>query len=259
MEPTEAINTIPSMAHTVNTEGPISTIIAVFIVVFIISQFIMYRQTLSYRKNQDETMHSFMQCFLDQNNKITDFLMGKESKNEKETKNDLMETFLSLNKKMKEDLKDAIDVLDSDRVAIYVFHNGTRTPHGLPFFKFSCICEEIARASGSRSKMKEHSNIPLSLLDDVINTLWKNGHYEYFAKSHEVDNNFINRLLLQDDNKTCLFYTIYDIDNNIIGFILSEFNEDSFTREQIKEKHKYLHYISDKVTPILLMRAKINM
>lgn len=259
MEPNGVVNAIPSVAHTVNSEGPISTIIAVFIVVFIISQYIMYKQTLSYRKNQDHAMQSFMQCFLDQNSKITDFLMGKESNHEKEHKNDLMETFLSLNKKMKEDLKDAIDVLDSDRVAIYVFHNGAHTPHGLPFFKFSCICEEIARASGSRSKMKEHSNIPLSLLDDVINTLWTKGHYEYFANSHDIDNNFINRLLLQDDNKTCLFYTIYDVDNNIIGFILSEFNEETFTKEQIKEKHKYLRYISEKVTPILLMRTKINM
>lgn len=259
MEPNGVVNAIPSVAHTVSSEGPISTIIAVFILVFIISQYIMYKQTLSYRKNQDQAMHSFMQCFLDQNSKITDFLMGKQSKHGKETKSDLMETFLSLNKKMKEDLKDAIDVLDSDRVAIYVFHNGAQTPHGLPFFKFSCICEEIARASGSRSKMKEHSNIPLSLLDDVINTLWTKGHYEYFANAHDIDNNFINRLLLQDDNKTCLFYTIYDVDNNIIGFILTEFNEESFTKEQIKEKHKYLRYISEKVTPILLMRTKINM
>ena len=259
MGATDAINAIPSVAHTVNDEGPISTIIAVFIIVFIISQYVMYKQTMSYRKNQDKAMNSFMQCFLDQNNKITDFLMGKNTAQQDESKSDLMETFLSLNKKMKEDLKDAIDVLDADRVAIYVFHNGAQTPHGLPFFKFSCICEGIARASGSRSKMKEHSNIPLSLLDDVVNKLWKSGHYEYFANSHDIDNNFINRLLLQDDNKTCLFYTIYDIDNNIIGFILSEFNEETFTREQIKEKHKYLRFISEKVTPILLMRTKINM
>ena len=94
-----------------------------------------------------------------------------------------------------------------------------------------------------------HSNIPINLLDHVVEILWKEGHYEY-NKSDEKGNSLLNKILENDNSETCIFYTIYDMDNKPIGFILCEFKE-IIDQNELKERRKYIKYLGEKVSPIL--------
>ena len=250
MNPTESVNAVGTTAGFINSEGPVAVIIAVFILIFILSQYMQWKQNKDFKKSADVNAETMLKSILEQQKSLIEN-MRAEKEHENRDEKDLMDIFIKINNRLREDCKDALEVLDADRTAIYAFHNGSQSTHGLPFFKFSCVCEYIQRGSGSKSKMKVHNSIPINLLDEVIEKLWRDGHYEYFSSEMEDGNNFINKLLLQDDNKTCILYTIYDMESRPIGFILSEFGEENFSQEQLKEKKKYLKYLGDKVSPVL--------
>ena len=61
---------------------------------------------------------------------------------------DLMTLFGNIHKRLIEDCREALEILNADRTAVYVFHNGVYSSHGLPFFKTSCICEIIKKNCG---------------------------------------------------------------------------------------------------------------
>lgn len=247
MNPEASLNVVEGTTNLLNDNGVGTVLMAIFIVFYMISQWRDHKRQDEDRKAREETHQELLKTILETQRQ---FLESKESQSH--TEKNLMDIYMKINNKLREDCKEALDYLDADRTAIYAFHNGSQSIHGLPFFKFSCICEYIQKGSGSKSKMKSHSSIPINLLDDVIDTLWRDGHYHYFASDKdETSNNFINKLLLQDDNKTCILYTIYDMESRPIGFILSEFGEESFTPEELKDKKKYLKYLGEKVSPVL--------
>lgn len=245
-----SVNAVHDTTSIISQVGPTITIIAVFILIFLAVQAYMVAQNREYQKTQNDLLQTLVELVVKQS---TQAQQEHERNEEVFDEKNLMDLYMKLNTKLKEDCRDAMEILEADRTSIYAFHNGSQSTHGLPFFKFSCICEYIAKGSGSRSKMKIHNSIPLNLLDDVMNRLWAEGHYEYYPNSDDAtdDNNFISKLLLQDKNKTCIFYTIYDMENKIIGFILSEFSKDHFTPEELKEKKKFLKLLAEKISPIL--------
>lgn len=250
MDTTNTVDAVGTISGLINHDGPVAVIIAVFIIVFIASQYMQWKQNHEFKKSADNNAETMMKAILDQQKSLIESMRAeKESENSNEK--DLMDIFIKINNRLREDCKDALEVLNADRTAIYAFHNGSQSTHGLPFFKFSCICEYIQRGSGSTSKMNMHKSIPINLLDDIIGRLWKDGNYVHMALDEKDENNFISKLLLQDNDKTCILYTIYDMESRPIGFIISEFSEESFTDEQIKEKKKYLRYLCDKVSPVL--------
>lgn len=234
--------------------GPAIIILAIFLILFLAIVMYMVMQNKESQRVQNENLKLLLEAIINKNEADQQKVLEQQKEDSFDEKN-LMDLYMKLNTKLKNECKDAMETLGSDRTAIYTFHNGSQNTHGLPFFKFSCICEYIAKGSGSRSKMKLHNSIPLNLLDDVMNTLWAEGHYEYYpnreSESDDNDSNIISKLLLQDKDKTCIFYTIYDMENKIIGFILSEFSDEEFTKDELKEKKKYLKYLAEKISPIL--------
>lgn len=246
-----AVDAMSQTATLINTQGPVTVVLALFIIIFLIVSYYIVSQNKSYQNASNENMQKLIDVIIEQNNRINDSNKKEKAKEKLYDERNLMNIFFRMSNRFKEDCKETLDAMNADRVSIYAFHNGSQSTHGLPFVKFSCVCEHIAKGSGSRSKMKAHNNIPLNLLDDVMNALWKNGHYEVNADALEEENNLINKLLMQDSNKTCIFYAIYDVENTIIGFILGEFSEKSFTQEEIKEKKKYLRFLADKISPIM--------
>lgn len=247
-------STVDAMGQTatlINTQGPVTVVLALFIIIFLLASYYIISQNKNYQKSNDENMQKLIDIIIDQNNRINETKIQEKTKERLYEEKNLMNIFFRMSNRFKEDCKETLDAMNADRVSIYAFHNGSQSTHGLPFVKFSCVCEYIVKGSGSRSKMKAHNNVPLNLLDDVMNSLWKNGHYEVNAEDLEEENNLINKLLMQDSSKTCIFYAIYDIENTIIGFILGEFSEKSFAPEEIKEKKKYLRYLADKISPIM--------
>ena len=240
-----------SLTETISAYGLNETILGIFLFLFLGA--ILYLL----KSNRDYTAQ-----VIDQNKILIEFMMNSNSneseKNNTTENNEVFKMYMKLNSRLTSECKDTLNVIDADRTGIYAFHNGSTSITGFHFLKVSCICEYFARGHGV-SKMQEHSNIPVSLLDDTIAILIKDGnHIIYNSKDYMYSNaNLITcKLLLQDTRESCILYTIFAGEENTpVGFILSEFNTSKFTFEELKEKRQYLHYLADKVGPILEVSA----
>ena len=121
----------------IRTYGASTVIIAVFIVVLLA----MFGYIL---RNNQKTNNQLIK----QQQELVDMLLSKKEENEeievqRQTivkEPDIVQVFLDINSSIKEILKDIFDDIDSQRIAIYVFHNDVYSSHGLPFFKTSCVC-----------------------------------------------------------------------------------------------------------------------
>ena len=252
---TESVNTTAQM---INQEGLGTVILALFIVVFLVMQYMQWKQAKADREANEIANNNLINTFIAQHEKILNTIINNKEMNNYQLheEKDLMTLFGNIHKRLIEDCREALEILNADRTAVYVFHNGSSSIHDLPFFKFSCIAEFIARGSGSTSKMKAHNSIPIDLLIQIIDTLIRDGNFVHFKvnKNNNLSMDetlFLNKLLLQGTEKTCILYSIYDMENRCMGFIFAEFSEDSFTKEELKEKKVHLKYLAEKLSPIL--------
>ena len=252
---TESVNTTAQM---INQEGLGTVILALFIVVFLVMQYMQWKQAKADREANEIANNNLINTFIAQHEKILNTIINNKEMNNYQLheEKDLMTLFGNIHKRLIEDCREALEILNADRTAVYVFHNGSSSIHDLPFFKFSCIAEFIARGSGSTSKMKAHNSIPIDLLNQIIDTLIRDGNFVHFKvnKNNNLSMDetlFLNKLLLQGTEKTCILYSIYDMENRCMGFIFAEFGEDSFTKEELKEKKVHLKYLAEKLSPIL--------
>ena len=252
---TESVNTTAQM---INQEGLGTVILALFIVVFLVMQYMQWKQAKADREANEIANNNLINTFIAQHEKILNTIINNKEMNNYQLheEKDLMALFGNIHKRLIEDCREALEILNADRTAVYVFHNGSSSIHDLPFFKFSCIAEFIARGSGSTSKMKAHNSIPIDLLNQIIDTLIRDGNFVHFKvnKNNNLSMDetlFLNKLLLQGTEKTCILYSIYDMENRCMGFIFAEFGEDSFTKEELKEKKVHLKYLAEKLSPIL--------
>lgn len=250
--------TVNTTAQMINQEGLGTVILALFIVVFLAMQYMQWKQAKADREANEIANTNLINTFIAQHEKILNTIINNKEMNNYQLheEKDLMTLFGNIHKRLIEDCREALEILNADRTAVYVFHNGSSSIHDLPFFKFSCIAEFIARGSGSTSKMKAHNSVPIDLLNQIIDTLTRDGNFVHF----KIDNNdnlsmdekiFLNKLLLQETEKTCILYSIYDMENRCMGFIFAEFGEDNFTKEELKEKKVHLKYLAEKLSPIL--------
>lgn len=108
----------------------------VILAVFILGIIAMFGYIL--RSNQ-KTNNQLME----QQKQIFDYLVSKDQQPIQPTKPmsvkepNIIEIFLGINENLKGILKSIFDELNGDRIAVYVFHNGSYSSHGLPFFKVS--------------------------------------------------------------------------------------------------------------------------
>lgn len=250
---TTAVNSIVTLSQIIDKYGLNIIIQALFVLLFVF--FIcLFIRTVDQLQKQIIVQNKNLIEELIKKNKIT----SEEEKIEKDK--DLIDMFLKLGSALKKECKNTLDVIDAARTAIYMFHNGINSVSGFHFLKFSCICEYFTRGSGSKSRIQEHSNIPVSLLDDTIDQLIRNGNCIVYTgdrsegtetHDYETSNQITYRVLLKNSDESCIFYTIYDLENNPIGFILSEFNNKLFSLKDLKNKREYLKHLADKVSPIL--------
>ena len=250
--------TVNTTAQMINQEGLGTVILALFIVVFLAMQYMQWKQAKADREANEIANNNLINTLIAQHEKILNTIINNKEMNNYQLheEKDLMTLFGNIHKRLIEDCREALEILNADRTAVYVFHNGSSSIHDLPFFKFSCIAEFIARGSGSTSKMKAHNSIPIDLLNQIIDTLIRDGNFVHFKvnKNNNLSMDetlFLNKLLLQGTEKTCILYSIYDMENRCMGFIFAEFGEDNFTKEELKEKKVHLKYLAEKLSPIL--------
>ena len=221
---------VSEYTNLIHTYGVSTVIIAVFIVV-LLAMFVYILRTNQKTNNQ----------LIKQQQKLVDTLLANKKDEEEKDNNsvqhstivkepDIVQVFLDINSSIKEILKDISDEINPSRIAVYVFHNGVYSSHGLPFFKTSCVCEVIKKNCGVSKSINLHSGLPLQMFDNNISYIYKNGKMTIIDVDDE-DNELVHDTpvlvgMLKNNNiKSATGIAVYDHDNNILGILLTEFVE----------------------------------
>lgn len=112
------------------------------------------------------------------------------------------------------------------RVAIYVFHNGNKSLHGLPFFKMSCI-HEWGQLGNVTLRGKYHSDIPLHVFNDFVEDLWKTGVYkcQNIEEKKNEDPSITQFILFSKASALYMKGIKDDRNSTFAGFVVLEFNQ----------------------------------
>ena len=200
-----------------------------------------YNQELEL-KNQD-----FVKAIIESLTAQQEKLIEKVS--EKHENRDLLNTFIKLRGALLGTCTDTMKKIDASRIAIYLFHNGTRSTHGIDFFKMSCICEEIKKGSGIREKLIEHSNVQINLFDTMIDKLVTNGRY-VIINNEELQYSSHKMFLSTKADTYTQLVAIFDMSNNILGFVCAEMHHE-YDRERAMREKQDLDSLIVQIVPVL--------
>ena len=148
---------------------------------------------------------------------------------------ELVNAYVKLNTLLKSELRDACIKTHAERIAVYLFHNGTYSLNGFPFIKTSCICEALGYHSNiSPFNHIKQTNIPVNILDEFLNDLFH--HNIFISLKSNLDLKNAEKILL-DRNSHNYFVAISILDKSKIdeppfGFVLVEFKKDLNEIEQ---------------------------
>lgn len=231
--------------------GPVVVIIGVFILILI---FMIKSNTKTLSKFQSEIIKNddeYRKAIINSNAELVEQILNitKEKDNQNRLEKDLLDTFSKLRSSLKYNCSDTMDKIRACRLAIYLFHNGTHSTHGISFFKLSCICEKVLVGSGIRERFMEHNNIPVNLFDNMIEELGSNG--SYIIKNSDSLKNSNHRIFIS--SKKILYsqaVAIFDSNNNILGFVLAEIDR-SYDETLANDEKRELKILVDQIVPIL--------
>ena len=161
----------------------------------------------------------------------------------------LMNVFVKLGSVIKDNCVNAMNQIGAARIAIYLCHNGVRSTHGISFFKISCMCEKVAIGSGVRERMVEHTNIPLNLFDEMIDMLITNNRY-IIMNNEDTQESTHKMFISADKIKYTQLVTIYDINNNMLGFVAVEMDKP-FNKDEADKEKEVLDGLVKQLVPVL--------
>lgn len=226
------VDDIGKLAGFIQQYGPLIVILAVFLLLFLT----IFAYTINANKKAIESdremnkqlVTSILNDYFAKTAKVVEGNKNYDEKN-------IVNIFVKLNKALKNVCESTCRKTNSDRTAIYVFHNGSQASHGLPFFKLTCISEWVSKNSNSNIKMAEHTALPLNLFDNIIQGLYENSEYRIILDETKDPGDML--FLKNTKIKDCFFIPIYDDDNNMMGFIFNGYNtvRDNIDIEKEKE------------------------
>ena len=209
----------------IHTYGASTVIIAVFI----IGMIAMFGYILKVNQKTNNQL-------IKQQQQLLDLLLKREEEEKKPKPKEvrkepnIIQMFLGINDNIKDILRDIYDDIDPTRVSVYVFHNGSYSSHGLPFFKASCICEMIRKNCGVTKSLNSHVGLPLQMFDNSISYLYKYGKMSMIDINDDSielvkESPILVGMLKKNSAQSASAVSIYDHDNNILGILLAEFAE----------------------------------
>ncbi len=252
------IEEVTTLASLIDKYGSFVVILSIVLILFIAIIINNNKALKRYEEQSLKNNEAYKNTITDITNKMIEQLLeSKDVKEEQKNKEvDLINTFVKLRISMQDKCKESMKSINSDRLAIYLFHNGTHSTHGIKFFKMSCICESIAIGSGIREHSVDHSNIPINLFDSMIDKLINNGRYTIF-RSDEINNSNQKMFLSANKIQYSESIAIFDNSNNILGFILAEYSKD-YDENTANKQYEVLKCLSEQLVPILAYGDYIN-
>lgn len=167
---------------------------------------------------------------------------------------DLVGAYIDLNMAFKDVSRTTLNILRCNRIAIYVFHNGNKSMHGLPFFKMSCIHEWTSHGNKTL-RGKAHVDIPLHLYNEFIENIHKYGAYKAEDVSQIIeDDPSIKDYTAFSEAKALYFVGMRDDTGALAGFVAAEFGDvDTFQHDRDRDifVRKTMDDMISKVAPIV--------
>lgn len=252
---TQALKEVYDLAEAMNKYGPAIIILSVFIVIFLIIMMVFIKSFANSAKKTGESTDQMMR----QQQQLIDHLL-REKENEGKTEvvkeknydeKNIVGIFYKLNINLKSECKNFLEKTNCDRIGVYVFHNGTVASHGLPFFKVSCICECIKRGSGIQSHITDSTNLPLTLFGDIIEKLYIEEGGCLIVRN-TVPGAFHSDSFFLDKDKaaTAIFAVVYDSEDRVMAFVLSEYRSE-LNEEEISSDCKIYRDLCARLRPVL--------
>lgn len=224
--------------------GPLIVILAIFLcITFALIMYLIATNKKSVYSNTE--IANTIAKMLEEQLKKNAVASEKQKHN---SERNIVTIFMELNKTLKTECEHIMHKSNSDRSAIYVFHNGTHASHGLPFFKLTCISETISKNSNANIKIGDHSSVPLSMFDTIVSNLYNNSFYRITLgkTTYPSELIFLKGTRIND----CFFVPIYDDDNNMMGFTFNGYNTIDDMRDLDKEK-EYLIDLARMARPVI--------
>ena len=149
-----------------------------------------------------------------------------------------------------------MSILEADRLAVYIFHNGQSGINGFPFLKFSCMSEQVT--SVNKSCIKQHHDFPVNLMSDFINDLYTHKNISYYDDAivegeedkYMYNDPLFDKLVSTRGNKY-ICKAIFDSNSTLIGFVLVEFTNELLKPYNFVNKSAKLDEFITAVSPIL--------
>jgi hypothetical protein len=210
----ETSSEIEKYASLLDSYGVAITILAIFIFIFMIVFVCLLR-------NNAKTTKQLM----DQQQTLLDKIMDEDENTHPKKEKNLVELFVEINNSTKDILRKINEQIDASRLSIYVFHNGSYSSHGLPFFKVSCIAEIVKKNCGITNKVKDHTSLPLSMFNNCIEDLFNDGKVVILDVATTETTYPVLFNILKNQAKSACGVAVYDNDNNIVGVVIAEFKD----------------------------------
>lgn len=276
------VDSVLTISEAIHQYGPLVVLMSIFFIIFIILIIVLLRsnsklmdQLIHRQEDADKMDNDMISKFVENaleaqnskhNNAVQNILdefrqtlkpienaMDDENRKEEYHK-DLVGAYIDVNMAFKNASRDVLNKLKCNRIAIYVFHNGNESIHGLPFFKMSCVHEWTDRGTNTL-RGKFHSDIPLHLFSDFIEDLYNTGYYKAsdIDKVAEIDPS-IKHFVQYSDTKSLYMVAVKDTNGSISGFITAEFDDtDIFDMDE--DRNAYVKAVLDemalKIQPII--------
>lgn len=283
----EMTDGVTNIAKAISEYGPLVVLMAVFLVIFLALVVLVLRsnskmmtQIMNRQRTSDELDQKIINKFVENAlatqktnhdtevkelvEEIKEAIKLRDASEEHRDPNtdssnndyhkDLVGAYIDVNMAFKDASRSALNALHCDRIAIYVFHNGNKSMHGLPFFKMSCVHEWTTHGSNTL-RGKSHTDMPLHLFNDFIENLWKYGVYktEDVQKSIHEDPS-LKEFIAFSNTESLYMVSIKDDEGALSGFVVAEFEQIEHFECDDRRDTQIRHIIDtmiDRVGPIV--------
>ena len=173
------------------------------------------------------------------------------------TVEEMLSVFDRIYSSIKDDLYVTMTSLKACRIALYLFHNGTKSVNGINFVKVSCVGEKILIGSGIKEQIAAQSNIPVNIFDDIYDNLIVNGKFIIIKDDNNIQSarvQFLSAPKITYSQGVC----VYDTNNNALGFLLVEFDHP-YNKLVCDKEYLEIKEMTNKFSPMLSFTNYANL
>jgi small-conductance mechanosensitive channel len=199
--------------------------------------------------------NKLINTIVDQQERLVNHLLSKQS-DATENHSNMLSERINLTEEINNELKDIMNIHNSQRAFIIEFHNSYKNLSGVPFAKYSCTFEWFEK--GLQPLTTKLNALPFSMLSRVVaDILNEPSGMKIYTDMEKMENENPSLFAACKDNKTkaIVYSSMYDRNNILIGLLILEYqvplSEAHLNLDQLKVQ-------TAELTSILNIRYKYS-